>query len=164
MVLGVALSGCGFRPLYGTTGGGGRDALAQIQIKPIADRSGQQLRNHLLDLITPRGQPPAARYVLNVRLSESIRSLAVRKTALATRANFRLEASFILSDKATGKTLHTDKTLVVSGYNILSSDFATLQSVKDARARALRETAENIRVRLGVFFDQHFKSAAGSKP
>ncbi len=162
----ILLSACGFRPLYGTGGGGaeGRDALAQIQIKPIADRSGQQLRNHLLDLMTPRGQPAAARYILSVTLSESIRNLAVRKTALATRANLRLQASFVLSEKATGKRLHSDKTLVVSGYNILGADFATLQAVKDARARALRETAENIRVRLGVFFAQHFKSAAGGKP
>ncbi|MDH5748498.1 MAG: LPS assembly lipoprotein LptE [Rhodospirillales bacterium] len=154
---------CGFQPLYGTSDtGGGRDALAHTQIKPIADRSGQQLRNHLLDLMTPRGQSPTPLYTLAVSLSESTNHIAVRKTALATRANFNLTASFILTDTATGRVLYGDKTQVLSGYNILISDFATLQSVKDARARALREAAEQIRVRLGVFFDQHYNSGSAA--
>ncbi|MFM8988614.1 MAG: hypothetical protein ACKOUS_02890, partial [Alphaproteobacteria bacterium] len=47
------LAGCGFSPLYGRSEGGAvAEELAKIRVLPIANRSGQVLRNHLLDGLT----------------------------------------------------------------------------------------------------------------
>ena len=43
------------------------------------------------------------------------------------------------------------KSSITVSYNILDSEFATLMAEKDARARAIREISEDIRIRLSVF-------------
>ena len=149
----LLLGACGFRSLYGTDAT--RDApgeLATIKVKPIAVRLGQQLHNNLLDLLNPRGRPANPRYLLTVRLYQSTQRLAIEKDAFATRANLRLRANFSLEDPDSRETMLTGRILVVSSYNILDSEFATLMAEKDAKARAAREIAHDIRTRLAAFF------------
>ncbi len=149
----VLLGACGFRPLYGTDATGGAPGeLATIKISPIPDRLGQQLRNHLLDLLSPRGRPADPRYVLTVRLEQATQRLAIEKDAFATRANLRLTALYSLQDPNNRENVLSGKSLVVSSYNILDSEFATLMAEKDAKARAAREIAHDIRTRLAAFF------------
>ena len=97
-VLGL-LGACGFRPLYGdrTAAGGAPSELASIKIAAIPDRIGQQLHNYLLTALNPRGQPRRPRYILHTRINESISSLAVRKSAFATRANLAVTAHYNLA-------------------------------------------------------------------
>jgi LPS-assembly lipoprotein len=151
----LVVAGCGFRPLYG----GGRDSvaateLATIRIEPIADRIGQQLRNHLLDLLSPTGRAGVPRYVLRVELSGSTQGLAVAKTELATRANYRLVAQYRLLGPGGKPLIFQASNKVVSSYDILTSDFATLIAEKDAKARAVREIGKDIRTQLALFFVQ----------
>ncbi len=159
LVLGLCaliVAGCGFRPLYG----GGRNSeaateFAAIHIEPIADRLGQQLHNHLLDLLNPRGQAAETRYVLVVDLKGSTQGLAIAKSELATRSNYRLDATFHLSTASDEKLVLQNSQKVVSSYDILSSNFATLMAEKDAKTRAVREMSQIIRTQLAVFFVQH---------
>ncbi len=154
------LGACGFRPLYGSKERGTSAAeLAAVEIKPIADRAGQQLHNLLLDRINPRGRPARPRYILKIRLTQGIERLAVRKTAFSTRANLRLTAIFELETAGEREVLVSGSSLAISSYNILNSEFATLTSEKDARSRATGQLAEDIRVRLAVFFAR--RTAAG---
>lgn len=151
---------CGFRPLYGGGQAGGVSAnLAAIQIQPIAERTGQLLHNHLLDLLNPRGRPTAPRYQLRVSLQESIEKLVVRKNAFATRANFNLSAKLRLytirgGKVDTGELVFDEETRTVSSYNIMNAEFATLMTEKDAKSRAARQIADDIRTRLSLFFLQ----------
>ena len=152
----VVLEACGFRPLYDSYREGDSPAeLAAIQIEPIADRIGQQLHNHLLDVLTPRGRPFDPDFVLRVRLKESIERLAVNKSALATRANFRLAADYRLLRKRDKSLVLNGTAIVVSSYNILTSDFATLMAEKDAKTRAVLEIGNDIQTRLAIHFVQH---------
>ena len=151
----LLVGACGFRPLYGGYRDGAAPAeLAAIKIDSIQDRIGQQVHNHLLDLINPRGRPAVPRYRLRVTLSENIGKLAIRKSELATRANFRLIANFVLYPIDSNEVLISGDSVVVSSYNILTADFATLISEKDARARAAREVAADVGSRLAVYFVQ----------
>lgn len=151
----LLVQGCGFRSLYG----GGRDSeaateLATIRVEPIADRIGQQLRNHLLDLLNPRGQAADPRYVLLVQLNGSTQGLAVAKSDLSTRSNYRLVANYRLVGARDKQSIFDGSKIVVSSYNVLTSDFATLIAEKDAKARAVQEIAEGIRIQLAVYFAQ----------
>ncbi|MAF96176.1 MAG: hypothetical protein CMM60_10530 [Rhodospirillaceae bacterium] len=147
------LGGCGFQPLYGKhLGAYTPEEFAAIKVKPIHDRIGQQLHNHLLSLLNPGGRPKKPRYVLTAKVSESIGSLGVRKSAFATRANLTLGVQFELSHISGGETILTGNEAIIVSYNILDSDFATLMAEKDARARAVRELAQAIRVHLGAYF------------
>lgn len=151
----LLVAGCGFRPLYG----GGRDSdaateLATVHIEPITDRIGQQLHNHLLDLLNPSGRAAEPRYVLRVELDGSTQGLAVAKSELATRSNYRLHATFQLVETDGNNLIFKGSKKVVSSYNVLTSNFGTLMAEKDAKARAVREISQDIRTQLAVFFVQ----------
>lgn len=151
------LGGCGFRPLYGSPEGvGGPPApeFAWIEIKPIPDRLGQELHNHLLDFLTPGGRPENPKIEMRVRVDESKQLLSVQKTSFATRANLRLRAIYTLHNPGDPQASHRGTADVVSSYNVLEQDFATLMAEKDARSRAARELAHMIRTQLSVYFDQ----------
>ena len=152
----VLLGGCGFQPLYG----GGKSGpiameLSSIKIGLIADRSGQILRNHLMDKLTPFGQPAKAKYALKVTMNEGIASLAVKKSKIATRANLRVTANFVLTQNDSGESLFNGSSSVVASYNVLSENFSTLIAEKDARGRAINGVAENIQNRLAAYFRLH---------
>ena len=120
---------------------------------PIKDRIGQQLYNNLLVRLNPHGQNPQPRYALTIKLSESKSELAVRKTAFATRANLEVTAGFTLFDYQSGKNVTSGTSSISVSFNILASEYGTSVAIKDARTNAVRELAEDIRIRLGVYLD-----------
>ena len=147
------LGGCGFQPLYGKSFAAyAPEEFAAIRVKPIQDRIGQQLHNHLLSFLNPGGRPSKPRYTLEADISESIASLGVRKSAFATRANLTLRVGYRLSRITGGETVLAGNEAIIVSYNILDSDFATLMAEKNARSRAVRELAQVIRTRLAVHF------------
>src|SRR3990170_2516398 len=138
---------CGFHPLYGGGEGVGavRTELAAIRIRPIADRTGQLLYDELRDRLNPGGQPAAPRYVLAVELQEASESLALRGDQTATRTNLTLNASYTLTDAATDAVVTRGKSRSTISFDILRSEFATLASASDARARGVGDLADDIR-------------------
>lgn len=157
VVLGLlaGLAGCGFQPLYRRSGAGSPDVidqLAVIHIQPIAERSGQQLRNALRDKLTPRGQLDRARYRLDVSLEETRANLVILQDATSTFAKLRIGAKFVLTDIASGKPLTRGRSESTTVFNIVESEFANLNAQSDARARAVNEISDDIRLRLGLFF------------
>jgi len=154
LVCGLALSGCGFRPLYGEDEAGSStfDSLETIQIAALPDRTGQQLHNLLRDRINPRGQPNRPEFVLRIRLTEKTERLAIAQDETATRANLRLRANFTLTKVKSNEVVMKGKSNSANSYNIVDSQYATYVSRNDARDRALRELSEDIRLRLATFF------------
>jgi len=150
-----ALSGCGFSSLYGKQDSGhATGELQQIKIKPIEDRIGQIVHNHLIDMLNPGGRPARSAYELFVTLNESTAKLAIERNAFATRADLSLQARFRLVDRASGKELYASNDLVIGSYNLYDSDYATLAAAKDARQRAAREISQIIHSKLAAYFSQ----------
>ncbi len=149
----VLLQGCGFRPLYGDPSAGSSSAeFALIKVEPIKERIGQLLRNHLRTAFNPKPRTQKPRYLLKTRVSHSTASLAVKKSAFATRANLTVTAFFQLLNAATAKSIYSATRSITVSYNILDSEYATLAAKKDARIRAVSELSEDIRIQLGVYF------------
>jgi len=154
----LTISGCGFEPLHGQRSGASSAALSAIDVQLIADRSGQMLRNELLQQMQPRGQTPT-RYSLAVTLTESLSNLGIRKDEVATRANLTLSASFTITELGGAKRVFSGSARSVNSYNILTSDFATLSAREDARRRGINQLALEIRERLSVWLIR-----AGERP
>jgi LPS-assembly lipoprotein len=151
----LGLWGCGFEPLYASKGDSGTDTVAHmaaISIGPIADRAGQQLRNVLQDKLTPRGKPREALYRLNVSLEENRSNLIILQDATSTFAKMRITANYTLNDISTGKPLTRGRSESTTIFNIVESEFANLNAQADARARAVNQIGDDIRLRLGIFF------------
>jgi LPS-assembly lipoprotein len=150
----LTIAGCGFQPIHGNQSAASGEGLANFDIGLIADRTGQMMRNELLQQMQPRGAVPAPRFGLNVALTETLTDLAIRKDEVATRANLTLTAVFTVVSRADGSPLLTGRARSVNSYNILTSDFATLSARADARKRAVRQLARYIRERLAVWLVQ----------
>ncbi len=149
------LAGCGFEPLYGPSGRSEPSvvaALAGVHVAPIPDRIGQQLRNDLLDRLTPGGTPAKPDYTLEVALREVRDGLAIRKDETVTRFNLTLRARFRLIDRRSWQPIFKGATQSIAAYNVVESTFATLIAEQDAEARTAREVGEEIRNQLSIFF------------
>ena len=125
--------------------------LSTVDISLIPNRTGQMLRNELLQKFQPRGPAKPARFTLLVNLTESLQNLGIRKDAVATRANLFLNAAFTVTDRKNGRTVYSGEAGSINSYDILTSDFATLSALKDARRRAVRQLAIKIRERISVW-------------
>ena len=149
----LMLFGCGFQPILGTrTGSEIRKEVRYIEISPIADRIGQQLRNHLVHDIMPLGGSSVTKYKLIVKLTESKQNLAIKKSEIATRANLRFNANYEIVLKSNGKKIAGGHSRMTTSYNILNQTFSTLMAEKNARKRAVREISADISSKIYSFF------------
>ncbi|MBS0185865.1 MAG: hypothetical protein JSS34_05940 [Proteobacteria bacterium] len=158
--LGLLLTGgCGFDPLYAPSSfenhpmNSVQNDLSKIRINLIADRRGQLLRNHLISLITPLGQPKKPLYIMDVTITESSQALGILKDATFSKSQMTYSAQFKLTDASTGKVLLSTSTEVIADYNIIkNSEFATVISEQSAQDRSLVQLAQQISRELATFF------------
>lgn len=153
LTLGLALAGCGYHPLYGNRADAVKSGdLSQIYVAAIPDRTGQQLRNYLLDQVNAEGQPSRPIYTLQVSLGIAATGVSLSRDNTNSRTNITATARYSLTDTATGKTLFASTSRGTDSYDVLLSDFATLSSRDDAVNRALREVADDMGTQLSVYF------------
>lgn len=150
-----ALAGCGFSPLYGRGEDGSvAEELAKIRVLPIANRSGQVLRNHLLDGLTPRGEPQKPQYTLQVALAEpNVQDLGISRSESVVRYGFSAVARFRLRD-ASGADLLQGDAGGSSSYLVTNSEFATVAARTNARDRVMEELSSDIKAQVATFLRQ----------
>lgn len=154
-VLAGAPSGCGFTPLHGERSNASSAALAQFDIGIIADRTGQMLRNELLQRMDPHAAPPTGRpYVLKIKLTESRADLGIRIDESATRANLTLTAIYIVTGQDPNALPVGGSVSAVMSHNVLTSDYATLAARADARRRGVVQLADLLTERLSLWLVQ----------
>lgn len=153
VLLTAAISGCGFEPLMGRSAHPQVQAnLERIRVAPIGDRSGQILRNYLLDALTPRGLQGSELYTLSIHLSEPRREVSIRRDDTVSRIAYTASASFQLVDRSRRRPIFNGSATSETTYEVTSSEFATLASQASARDRALQEVSAEIRAQLATFF------------
>ncbi|MDA7984774.1 MAG: LPS assembly lipoprotein LptE [Alphaproteobacteria bacterium] len=142
--------GCAARPLYGD----GEDAagIAQpmadvfsaTEIGDIYDRDGVILSHRLRTLLHANGRPTAARWRLEVVLSEESRDFSIRLDETASRLRLRLHAEWrfvSLSDEARAWSGRVSSSVA---YDVVTSAFATEIAATAARDAALERLAEEL--------------------
>lgn len=152
------LASCGFEPMYGTAFQSGSEKadiqaeLSQVAISNIPDRSGQYLRNALIDKFYQNSRPASPKYTLVVgAIQESIIDLDITKNSNATRGQMRLSTTLTLTDNVTGESVLQRPITSVASYNILTSEFATRVSENNTRKNALDDLAGQIELQIGLY-------------
>jgi LPS-assembly lipoprotein len=161
----LTLAACGFEPLYGdrTDAAATEDILAFVGVPPIANRTGQMVRIELTNRLTPTRPSPPSRYTLNVKLTRSKTSLAVKNDASATRANLTITASFKLLLNSDSTVLTKGSVRSVNGYDILLTDFATMSAEADARRRGAKDISDGIVDRLAIYMARNAQALSGER-
>ncbi len=154
------VAGCGFRPIYATPALAVDDAVATpavrekvaaTEVAPIADRAGQLIRNELAFLIAGTGESVAPQYSLGVALTETITTMAVQRTGLATRATLRLSAAYTLTELASGAVIWRGRADAAGSFDLLSDEYATLIAERYTREQAAERLARILYLRLSAF-------------
>jgi LPS-assembly lipoprotein len=148
----LPLGGCGFRPLYAEREETREDpAMATIKVLPIKDRIGQMLEMALRESFNPRGIAVDTRYTLSVVLSVSRFDLGIQRDATATRGRVDVYATIELKEARSGKGVYNSRAQSTSSFNILDDAYAAQVAEDDARARTVRDLADEIRTRMALF-------------
>lgn len=154
VVLVLALSGCGFRPLYASAAQGTTDPrLAAIEVAQIPDRTGQRLTIALRDAFNPSGLSVDPRYRLFVSLASRRREVALRKDGTASRSEITVTANWRLMDLETQAVAFFGIARSGSSVDLVRNEYANLVAEEDARTRALEDIARDIQARCSMFLD-----------
>lgn len=149
LVLGPA--GCGFAPMYAKDSGtesGITSDLAEIAISPIKDRLGQQLRNALVQRITPRGEAGDPRFSLKVMVTEGFTDLGYRRDSFATLGSLTMSANISL--QGDGTSILSNTVTTVANFDYLGPRYTSLATERDAEARAITQLADEIRSQVAA--------------
>ena len=115
-------------------------------IEPIPERTGQLLRNELIDRLNGTHEPAQPKYRLEVKVQEIKQGVLERRETLETATNLIIVASYRLKTSG-GELLASNQSRQIVQYNQLSSPYATVAAEEYARDRIVRLLAEDIRLR-----------------
>jgi LPS-assembly lipoprotein len=149
-IAGLALAGCDYRPLYGTTDTGGNVAyqLASISVDQQNTRLGQLVRNEIVSGISPTGSSGGNAYRLSFTAEASEFTSIDSVNTEPLRQQYKINASFTLIDSQTGKPVHSGKTFSQASYDRVDAPAANQE-------RAAIEIGRDIRIRLAAYFSSH---------
>lgn len=140
----MALSGCGFTPLYGDAGAG--TSLSRIAVTTQDDRLGYRVREQLEDALGRDGsQTPLWR--LETTLEQSRRPLGRRIDDTATRYELTVRGTWTLTPTTGGDPITGTET-VTTTYAAADQPYAAIAAQQDGEERAASEMARLIRLDL----------------
>ena len=153
LLVAVVCVGCGFKPLLGKTDNpAAQENLSKVRVEIIRDRSGQILRNYLLDDLSPKGTQGPTRFRLYVVLTEPRREVAIQRDNTASRIAYTASVAFRLYDEQTKAYVFAGASISDTTYEVTTSEYATVSSLNGARDRVLQDVSTDIRQQLADFF------------
>jgi LPS-assembly lipoprotein len=154
----LAVSACGFQPVYMPTASGqpGPSAreLAAVDVGIIPDRPGQLLRQALQERFASDGGGVQQYYDLQVSFVMIADANAIRPDNISTRTRLIGTAKFVLTAKDTShKRLVTGSARAVDAYNILDQEYFAADLSNEAVTKRIAEAlADQITTQLAGYF------------
>ena len=141
----LALSACGFRPIYGD--GTAADAMhGRIALGEFSGLSGFQMRE---EPETNLGPATNATHILNVDLSIERKGLAITSDGSITRYNLNGVATFAVSQLGGGVVL-SGSVSALTAYNATANAYATRVAEQDAIRRLAKTLADKVTTQLAI--------------
>ncbi len=141
----LALSACGFRPIYGE-GSAAQAMHGQIALGQFSGLSGFQMREQLE---TRLGPAENANFQLDVDVTTDRRGLAITPDGAITRYNLHGEASYTVTQLG-GGVVYRDIVTAFTAYNATGSAYATRVAEQDALRRLSVTLADKIVTQMAI--------------
>jgi LPS-assembly lipoprotein len=156
----LALSGCGFHPLYAPSATGtsvARSGLGQISVALIPERTGQLLRQALQARFDHGDAPIAKKYDLVVGFGIGQEALGIERDNGVTRVRFVGKATWsLLSRDARRATVTSGSARAVDGLNTFDQQYFAQDLESEAVQRRVADAvADQISTQLAYYFDKH---------
>ncbi len=148
----LALAGCGYRPLYGSSAetAGVATTLTSVAIPEAEDRVGQLIRNDLISSM--RAGTGEEKYTLLLKPVVKKKGVIDKPQPSVTRDAISLSVSYELVERASGNTVNQGRTFSQASFDVIRQPFADLQAETNATERAVHEVSADIRTRLAAYF------------
>lgn len=140
----LALSGCGYEPVYGT-GGAAAGLKNRVTVKQVNSSLGYVFAGRMEERL---GTPSDPAYQLSYALRTRKAGLAVTKSQSTTRFNIIGSADYTLRNLATGATVASGTVSNQTGYSASSTTVTTLAAERDANERLMIILADQVMTRL----------------
>ena len=149
----LVLSGCGWKPLYGTTVSGAdlEYVMRSVEIASIPGRVGQRVRNELIYQTTGGGTASVPEYRLDIAIRESVLNTLVSSTGDPRSQTYQLHTQFKLIRLADNEVVVKGNSNARASYDKVDSVFADLRARRDAENRAAKTIADSVRVRIAAY-------------
>lgn len=145
----LALSACGFKPIYaGGPSGAAATTLGSIEVAPIPDRGGYFVREELRKRLGEPGE--AARYRLEVSLDDRITGFGIRGDASISRERRSLRARYRLIDLGSNAVMVDATAASDTAIDVVQSEFAVVAAENTALERLAVDLADQITLRLAL--------------
>lgn len=154
----LALTGCGFTPLYGgAPGQNAGAALETVQVQTIPNREGQLLHQALQQDFYRNGEPIQALYTLSVSYSINQTGEGVQADSSTTRIRFTAEAKWRLSPIGQpATTLVSGNAIAMDALNVIDQQyFAANLETETVDQQLANEISAQITTRLAAWFRVH---------
>jgi LPS-assembly lipoprotein len=159
----LALSGCGWAPLYADPQSGPASAeLRAIHVDPISERVGQRLELALRNSLNPTGEPTKQRYRLQTSLRFSLSALGLIAAGTSTIGRVDLVATYRLLDLPSGAVLLTNTVHSQNSFALNPNQYSTVVGEYDAAVRSVAELNDEIVTRLTLFLQRRVQTAKPS--
>ncbi len=139
VALALAVSGCGFTPVYSTGGSG----VGPLTVAQIDGRGGYFLRSEL-DRHAALEQGTTAPRTLTIKLITSFASAALAVDGLSARTLYTMTANYSLAPAMAGTAPVTGSVSTTVGYESLDQAYGDVALQADAEERAATQIADKV--------------------
>ncbi len=147
-----ALAACTVQPLYGPAAGGGhvQSALTRIEVEPVDDRVGQQVRNNVIFQMT--GGKAIADPIYRMKLTVTSKEVGLGVTSIDASPIYQIQvaATYSVTRIDTGVEIVRHTARGSASYNRSNQAFANSRAKIDAENRAADSVANDISIRVAA--------------
>ncbi len=149
----LALSACGYQPLYATNDDGSSvsQKLAEVSVSQQSSRVGQLVRNEIVRSTRPVGTQAQDRYYLKFQSKSNAETLIDTSDTVHRRLAYNLTTKFQLVDAATQSVVFSGRAFSRVPYDRLDASFANVQARVNAEEQAAKQVGQEVRTRLAAF-------------
>lgn len=155
----IILGACSFRPMYKEKIYNDLlDQTSQITIAPVRNfdaSNGVDLRNNLLNKLTPYGKPSNPKYSLSIELMQpNIGDYTITNEGVASSQIVFVGANYTLTNLESREVVIEKNIVSNMAYNILKDQFSTEMLKKNAIKLAIDNIAERIYFSIISYFTE----------
>ncbi|GFE49188.1 hypothetical protein So717_09410 [Roseobacter cerasinus] len=146
LMLPLALSACGFTPVY-APGGGATQLQNSITVAEPSTRNGFLITQRIEEKLGRAVDPD---YRMTLSVSTGQQNVAVDREGSTTRFNIIGRANYSLIETSTGRVVTSGKVENFTGYSAAGTTVATVAARRDAQRRLMILLADQIVTRTLV--------------
>ncbi len=155
----LCLASCGFKPMYKETPYNDLSKkTSEISIAPVSGFDGQygvELRNSLLNKLTPMGKPENPVYILDITLSEPrISDYTIKPNGVASSRLVSMSAKYTFKRKGSADVIFNKSVSTSSPYNLLKNQFSTEMLKKNAIKLSIEDLSNQIYFAIITYFTE----------